>query len=231
LSTIVEFNIDGRLEGRSISGVHNYVLPISNLAKSTPSIGPKNSLTEDSNLDTSPKHIHNNHEALAVAVVNCRSLKNKIPEFHHLIHNTGCNIIIGTESWLTDDISDSEIFPKSFNVYRKDRSNRTGGGVFIAVKKTIVSQAEIVPDTSIESVWCSIRCPKTKTIFVCAYYRPPNSDVTSILELETQIRSITSRNTERNLIIGGDFNTPSIDWRTYSYISGGRDKDICESLL
>ena len=126
-------------------------------------------------------------EAIIVAVVNCRSLRNKIPEFHHLIHSTQCNVIIGTESWLTDDDSDAEVFPKSFSVYRKDRINRAGGGVFVAVKNSIVSQAENVTETSVESVWCSIKCPKSKTILVCSYYRPPNSDIASILDFETQI--------------------------------------------
>ena len=166
-----------------------------------------------------------------MAVVNCRSLRNKIPEFHHLIQSTKCNVIIGTESWLTNDDPINEIFPKSFTVYRKDRINRAGGGVFIAVKNSIVSQALTVTDTSVESVWCSIKCPKSKTILVCSYYRPPNSDITSMLDFETQINSIASKYPERNLIVGGDFNVPSIDWQTYSFIPGGRDKVICEALL
>ena len=169
--------------------------------------------------------------AISVIVVNCRSLRNKVAELHHLVGSSGASVIIGTESWLTDDISDSEVFPKGFDIYRKDRWNRSGGGVFIAVKNTIASQAVTLPDSEIESVWCSFRCSKSRKVYVCSYYRPPDTDAHSIFELERQIMNITSKDSGVNLIIGGDFNAPSVDWRTYSYIPGGRDREVCEALV
>ena len=47
------------------------------------------------------------------------------------------NIILGCESWLTANIASSEIFPNEYNVFRKDRQTKTGGGVFIACRNTI----------------------------------------------------------------------------------------------
>jgi hypothetical protein len=41
------------------------------------------------------------YETVVVAVFKCRSLVDKIPEFHHIIISTGANVIIGSESWLT----------------------------------------------------------------------------------------------------------------------------------
>jgi hypothetical protein len=197
----------------------------------TPFTYNKNGSIKENKSKNSLKLKIDNYETVVVAVVNCRSLKNKIPEFHHLINSTGAKVIIGTESWLTDDISNSEIFPDSFRVYRKDRPNRHGGGVFIAIDKAISSQAVSVPESNLESVWCSISCPKSKQIFVCAFYRPPNTNPNPILELDSQIKCVTSKNSTRNIIIGGDFNTPSINWINYSHVPGGRDKDTCESLL
>ena len=52
------------------------------------------------------------------------------------------DIIVGTESWLTPDITDSEIFPPDLTIFRKDRSQKTGGGVFIAVKYLILFAQE-----------------------------------------------------------------------------------------
>jgi hypothetical protein len=97
--------------------------------KSISNIGPKNSLVDVSESEILPDDNTRTFQAIVVVVVNCRILRNKIPEFHLLIHSTKCNIIIGTESWLTVDDSDREIFPKSFTVCRKDRVDGAGGGV------------------------------------------------------------------------------------------------------
>ena len=149
MSIPIDFSIEGTQESRSVSGmtnkksvvssqsysvIQNPVFLESGIIKSVQSIRPRNSLTDDSKLEIYPKCKNINSQAIVVAVVNCRSLKNKIPEFQHLIHSTECNVIIGTESWLTDDVSDNEIFPKSFTIYRKDRISRSGGGVYRAVK-------------------------------------------------------------------------------------------------
>ena len=41
--------------------------------------------------------------------------------FRNLITRTKPDIVFGTESWLTPDIHNSEIFPSGYNAYRKDR--------------------------------------------------------------------------------------------------------------
>jgi hypothetical protein len=45
-------------------------------------------------------------------------------------------IIIGTESWLREEIGNTEIFRAEFTTFRRDRHAR-GGGVFICVKSNI----------------------------------------------------------------------------------------------
>ncbi len=42
--------------------------------------------------------------------VNCRSIKNKEIEFWNLVEACDPDVIIGTESWLTEEIANSEIF-------------------------------------------------------------------------------------------------------------------------
>lgn len=71
-------------------------------------------------------------------VVNCRSVKNKVEELSGLILSVQADIILGTESWLDDSILDHEVFPRCFNVYRKDRSLH-GGGVFLLVNNNLQS--------------------------------------------------------------------------------------------
>ena len=71
-------------------------------------------------------------ENLRTLIINCQSIKNKVAELNSVISYVKPDIIIGNESWLASDISNSEIFPTDYqqSVYRKDR-NKHGGGDFI----------------------------------------------------------------------------------------------------
>jgi predicted acyltransferase (DUF342 family) len=43
------------------------------------------------------------------------------------IHQVKPDIIVGTDSWLKSDITNSEIFPKDlYTIYRKDKTGRKG---------------------------------------------------------------------------------------------------------
>ena len=60
--------------------------------------------------------------ALTILNVNCQRVKSKVPHFLNLIESTEPDIILGTESWLSSDIHDSECFRSGYSVYRKDRN-------------------------------------------------------------------------------------------------------------
>ena len=78
---------------------------------------------------------------LGIINLNCQSLKNKKAEFVSLIDSTKPDIIIDTNSRLSNSISDAEYFPDKFNVYRNDRSeDQRGGGVFVAVNSDLISE-------------------------------------------------------------------------------------------
>ena len=61
-------------------------------------------------------------------VVNFQSIKNERKALCNLIDSANPNILIGTETWLRNDISSSEIFPEGYTVYRKDRWDGYGEG-------------------------------------------------------------------------------------------------------
>ena len=65
--------------------------------------------------------------------VNCRSIYNKWLEFWNLVDTLNPDVIIGTESWLKDDIENAEVFRADYTTYRRDRSAR-GGGFSYALK-------------------------------------------------------------------------------------------------
>ena len=61
---------------------------------------------------------------------------NKRAEFIHLIDSLKPDFIVGTETWLSDLIKNSEIIPDNMNftIYRRDRED-SYGGVMIAISK------------------------------------------------------------------------------------------------
>ena len=77
---------------------------------------------------------------LKVVVVNCWSIVGKKAQMLNLLDATQADVIIGTESWLTSMIPDSEICPPGYTMFRKDRANGTGGGVFILISSELVSR-------------------------------------------------------------------------------------------
>ena len=49
--------------------------------------------------------------SMKLAVINCQSVQAKMYSFNNLIYQNLPDIIVGTESWLTNSIKSSEIFP------------------------------------------------------------------------------------------------------------------------
>jgi hypothetical protein len=84
---------------------------------------------------TVPAHI-NEGKSLVLLQVICRSIYNKALEFWNLVNTYNPDILIGTESWLREELGNTEIFRTDFTAFRRDRHCR-GRGVFICVKNHI----------------------------------------------------------------------------------------------
>ena len=69
---------------------------------------------------------------------NARSLANKISEFQSLV--VYFDMVAGTETWLKQEIMNCELLSQNnFKIHRKDRANRIGGGVMLAIRDNILS--------------------------------------------------------------------------------------------
>ena len=94
--------------------------------------------------------------------------------------------------------------------YRCDR-NREGGGVFVTVADHLTSHEVpklAVPDC--ELVWAKVKLRGKRDLLVAAYYKPDDGDEDSLNLFSTSLQRVDSQNAY--LVIGGDFNFPSIDW-------------------
>ena len=59
---------------------------------------------------------------LKLAIVNFCSITNKRPHLEALLVSNNIDILVGTESHLDESYLNSEIFPRNYNTYRKERN-------------------------------------------------------------------------------------------------------------
>ena len=169
---------------------------------------------------------------LKCIIVNCRSIPGKKAEFLNMIDASNPDIVIWTESWLTPDILNNEIFPKNYNVYRKDRvlgNKKCGGGVFLMVRSNFVSIELTELDTNCEIIWAQIQLKGNKFLNVGSFYRPDHTDGKYMEELRSSLSRICSNS--QHTWLGGDFNLPDIIWDTESVRPSGRQPKISQQTL
>ena len=145
---------------------------------------------------------------LKIMTVNCCSLRStgKRLEFASLLHEHQPDIVCGTESHLENGITTSEVFPKGFDIFRKDRS-LGGGGVFVAVSDKYVACKVDALETNCEAIWAKLEVTGSKPL------RPPDTNTFNIQQLDEALRKIPQpKETLLNVIVTGDFNVPDIDW-------------------
>ena len=66
-------------------------------------------------------------------------------------------------------------------------------------------------DTDCELLLVQIDLTGAKSLYIGAFYRPPDSDVTTLENLVQSLQRLTHR-TNGNIWFGGDFNAPHINW-------------------
>ena len=69
---------------------------------------------------------------LVLLQVNCRSIYNTALDIWNLVDTYNPDIIIGTVSWLSEDIGNMELFREDFKTFRRDRHTPGGGVLFVS---------------------------------------------------------------------------------------------------
>ena len=106
-------------------------------------------------------------------------------------HSFCPDLIAVTETWLKPHILDSEILPGlDFSIHRRDRKNKTGGGVMLAVKNSIQTLHRKDLEGDVEIVLCEL------------FYRPPNSNLDHLKELKKSLHHASQFNFDQIIICG-----------------------------
>ncbi len=177
---------------------------------------PSNSENKAKNKKPTPPFRKNKSNCVTSLLINFRSLLNKKDTVNNLIHSLSLthnlDIIFGTETWLSDKVTNSELNLTDYDIYRRDRTERAGGGVFLCIKKSLNSTL-IHKSKLTESIFVKINRPGKIPILLCCTYRPPDSSLDDCEKLCNEILTIKTKHKNSLFWLAGDFNLPDIDWK------------------
>ena len=73
-----------------------------------------------------------------IAHLNILSVRNKIDELRLFLHHNDFDILCLSETWLTSNIDNNEVYINGYDICRLDRKGTQGRGVLCYIKSTIV---------------------------------------------------------------------------------------------
>lgn len=144
------------------------------------------------------------NSGLSIMNLNIQSLKPKLDIL--TVEAQPYDILVLTETWLSNKISDEDVeLPNFKKPFRYDRNDRLGGGVAIYVRDTLHAiQRNDLDVNGVEAVWVEIHVCQRK-LLVGGIYRPPNSNNTQWLNMEHSLDQAFNQHVD-NILVAGDFN-------------------------
>ena len=143
-----------------------------------------------------------NMKGFKICHLNVRSIRSKLDELKILTEQASPHLFIITESWLSPVIPDSFIAIDKYQLHRKDRTWKKGGGILLLVDKSYAHTiTPIISNT--ETMQLVINFTNQHAVTIIASYRPPDTNPTEYLEdLSNIIRNVKTK----ELILIGDLN-------------------------
>ena len=151
---------------------------------------------------------------MRILSLNCCSIRSqaKRNNLAVLLSEHNIDIVLGCESHIDQSYFSSELLPPEYTILRKD-SSLGGGGVFIGIRKllTVTEEPELITDC--EVIWAKLLLPKGKALYICSFYRPPDSNIYPIIQLNESFSKLLNRESSFPMIlVAGDFKFLDIVW-------------------
>ena len=120
------------------------------------------------------QYISTARKSLRLLTINFQSIRKKGRNIDLLVETTKPDVILGTETWLSQDMPSSYFFNPAlgYKVYRRDRPQDPHDGVLLAVKDDI-EVLDVERHKELELITDIIKVGKKKMI-LGSYYRPPD---------------------------------------------------------
>ena len=186
----------------------------------------------------------------SILLTNVNRVLNKLDELSILCNTVAPAVIALTETWLTTDITDDHLImchnECNYSIFRRDRTERAGGGVLVYVRDDIKSCiiSDIEPSVH-ETLWVLLR-PKIlprpfSNIVVCLVYCPPwyNIELKRSLtdHITASVDKISRKFPNAAFILCGDFNSLNTDFiiNRFNFLqiasAGTRGSNVLDKLF
>ena len=156
--------------------------------------------------------------SLKVVLANVRSIGNKLHALKAFMTYHKPDILAITESWGRLELFDSLISLPGFSLFRRDRLERPGGGVFVLARNCLMPiEYSFDNDNHLfeESVWCAVKASPTISLLIGCVYRSPSSYSLNDEALCSMISDACPTFDGVKMILG-DFNCPGVNWDLHS---------------
>ena len=149
--------------------------------------------------------------------------------FSYFVSNHNPDFVVGSESWLSHPVLNSEVFPSNFTVFRKDRDGGHGG-VFIACRSSIECKS-IETDTECELVAFEVVQSSSSSLVIVSVYRPPYNDLVYMENLIDSINCIVDKYKNSTIWVAGDLNLPNVNWSDHTIKGSNYLLALCNAFL
>ena len=162
---------------------------------------------------------HNTADSVSFLSFNAQSLFNKMAELESLVlsMDSAPLFIAVTETWCQDSDIDSFYLLPNYQLLRRDRSHRLGGGVLLYIHTPSTSQNCRLTDleTENEDLWVKLtpRSAAGRELIICTTYRPPSTNEQEFVRnLEQSLSKLRRTHSKKDFILTGDFNGRCTSW-------------------
>ena len=146
-----------------------------------------------------------NNKLITIGFLNVCSLRGKVEEVGRFMASRGITVFGVAETWLKPSIGDGELTIAHYNLHRKDRLHRHGGGVCIYYHESLAVQrrADLESD-DLEVLWLDVGGSSSCLRIGCGY-RPPHMPQTYWDNFESNLEGACFGAQAATVLIG-DFN-------------------------
>ncbi|XP_058445613.1 uncharacterized protein LOC131426828 [Malaya genurostris] len=156
-------------------------------------------------------------EYLTVYYQNVRGMRTKTQHFLLSLSSCDYDVIVLTETWLREDILNSEL-STNYTIYRCDRNSSSsqllrGGGVLIAIKNNLTGIAiKMHGFEHLEQTTVRVSLPNL-SLYICCIYLRPNSDPDLYSSHASAVQQVLDiANSMDRVLVVGDYNLPHLRW-------------------
>jgi exonuclease III len=139
----------------------------------------------------------------------------KVPLLQELALQNKYAFIALTETHLHEDVFDAEISIKNYVIYRADRMGRSHGGVAVYLEQRLAVSARVLTSFSNGTTELVVVYVGSLNLVIANCYRPPRTRFDTFEQALNILIGILENlpNQQTEVLILGDFNFPTIDWR------------------